>query len=139
MHHYTRLDGLRGVAALVVVWYHIFEGFATSPVDQRCYHGYLAVDFFFLLSGFVLSYAYDARMNRTSLAERLSLGGFLRRRMIRLHPMLVLGLIWGAVAFFLQGGVQWDGTAVSPIWVVIALLTSLLLIPAWPASPTEVR
>ena len=139
MTHYIRLDGLRGVAALVVVWFHIFEGFATSPVDQRCNHGYLAVDFFFLLSGFVLSYAYDARMNHTSLAERLSLGGFLRRRMIRLHPMLVLGLIWGAVAFFLQGGVQWDGTAVSPIWVVIALFVSLLLIPAWPGSPIEVR
>ena len=139
MHHYTRLDGLRGVAALVVVWYHIFEGFATSPIDQRCNHGYLAVDFFFLLSGFVLSYAYDGRLNAPSQYGRLSLGGFLRRRIVRLHPMLLLGLVWGAIAYFLQGGVQWDGTAVSPIWGVIALLTSLLLIPAWPGAPTEVR
>lgn len=44
--HYEILDGLRGVAALLVIWYHVFEGFATSPVDQRFNHGYLAVDFF---------------------------------------------------------------------------------------------
>ena len=33
--HYELLDGLRGIAALLVIWYHIFEGFATSPIDQR--------------------------------------------------------------------------------------------------------
>ena len=41
--HYELLDGLRGIAALLVIWYHIFEGFATSPIDQRFNHGYLAV------------------------------------------------------------------------------------------------
>ena len=45
--HYVLLDGLRGVAALLVIWYHVFEGFATSPIDQKFNHGYLAVDFFF--------------------------------------------------------------------------------------------
>ena len=59
--HYDLLDGLRGVAAVLVVWYHIFEAFATSPIDQRFNHGYLAVDFFFILSGFVIGYAYDDR------------------------------------------------------------------------------
>ena len=105
MKHYIRLDGLRGIAALVVVWFHLFEGFATSSIDQRCNHGYLAVDFFFLLSGFVLSYAYDGRLRSISAAQRLSFGSFLRRRIIRLHPMLLLGLVWGAVAFVLQGSV----------------------------------
>lgn len=38
--HYELLDGLRGIAALLVIWYHIFEGFATSPIDQRFNHGY---------------------------------------------------------------------------------------------------
>ena len=52
--HYPLLDGLRGVAALMVVWFHIFEAFATSHLDQRINHGYLAVDFFFILSGFVI-------------------------------------------------------------------------------------
>ena len=52
--HYELLDGLRGVAALTVVCYHLFEAYATSHLDQRINHGYLAVDFFFLLSGFVI-------------------------------------------------------------------------------------
>lgn len=59
--HYEILDGLRGVAAVLVMLYHIGEGFATSPVDQSVNHGYLAVDFFFILSGFVIGYAYDDR------------------------------------------------------------------------------
>ncbi len=62
--HYELLDGLRGVAALAVIWYHIFEAFATSPVDQKFNHAYLAVDFFFVLSGFVLGYAYDDRWRK---------------------------------------------------------------------------
>ena len=51
--HYHILDGLRGAAALMVVWYHVFEGFAFaegSAIDVFN-HGYLAVDFFFMLSG----------------------------------------------------------------------------------------
>ena len=63
--HYVLLDGLRGVAALLVIWYHVFEGFATSPIDQKFNHGYLAVDFFFILSGFVIGYAYDDRWKTT--------------------------------------------------------------------------
>lgn len=55
--HYKILDGLRGVAALVVVAFHVFEASATSHLDQIINHGYLAVDFFFLLSGFVIGYA----------------------------------------------------------------------------------
>lgn len=61
---YELLDGLRGVAALLVIWYHFFEGFATSPTDQMMNHGYLAVDFFFVLFGFVIGYAYDGRWSR---------------------------------------------------------------------------
>ena len=56
--HYEILDGLRGVAALLVVCYHIFEGYAFAggeAVIKGINHGYLAVDFFFILSGFVIS------------------------------------------------------------------------------------
>ena len=67
---YELLDGLRGVAALLVIWYHFFEGFATSPTDQMMNHGYLAVDFFFVLSGFVIGYAYDGRWSRGALAMK---------------------------------------------------------------------
>ena len=59
--HYELLDGLRGVAALLVVWYHVFEGyaFAGGTLIESINHGYLAVDFFFILSGFVIGYAYE--------------------------------------------------------------------------------
>lgn len=64
--HYKLLDGLRGVAALLVVWYHVHEGFsfAGGGMITGINHGYLAVDFFFMLSGFVISYAYDDRWTK---------------------------------------------------------------------------
>ena len=105
--HYELLDGLRGVAALMVMWFHVFEAFATSPVDQRVNHGYMAVDFFFILSGFVIGYAYDDRWGKG-----MTVKGFFRRRLIRLHPMVIVGAVLGAVAFCVQGCEKWDGTAV---------------------------
>ena len=65
--HYELLDGLRGVAALLVVWYHVFEGyaFAGGTLIESINHGYLAVDFFFILSGFVIGYAYDDRWGKS--------------------------------------------------------------------------
>ncbi len=95
--HYEILDGLRGVAAVTVVCFHLFEAFATSHIDQRINHGYLAVDFFFILSGFVVGYAYDDRWQRMSAWE------FLKRRFIRLHPLVVLGALIGAAVFYFQG------------------------------------
>ena len=92
--HYDILDGLRGVAAITVVWFHLFEAYATSHLDQRINHGYLAVDFFFILSGFVIGYAYDDRWNR------MSLKGFFKRRLVRLHPMVIMGSLIGALFFY---------------------------------------
>lgn len=132
--HYELLDGLRGVAALLVIWYHVFEGFATSPVDQMFNHGYLAVDFFFILSGFVVGYAYDDRWK-----GRMTVGEFFKRRLIRLHPMLVMGVVLGAATYAIQGCVQWDGTHVAFSAVMLAMLCGLLLIPALPGSAAEVR
>ena len=85
--HYAILDGLRGVAAIMVIFYHVFEAFATSPFDQRFNHGYLAVDFFFILSGFVIGYAYDDRWKKMTVKD------FFKRRLIRLHPMIVMGFV----------------------------------------------
>ncbi len=95
--HYEILDGLRGVAAVLVMLYHIGEGFATSPVDQSVNHGYLAVDFFFILSGFVIGYAYDDRWD-----IGLTVKDFLRRRLIRLHPMVIMGVLlaWVCLKFY---------------------------------------
>jgi peptidoglycan/LPS O-acetylase OafA/YrhL len=134
--HYELLDGLRGVAALLVLWHHVFEGysFAGGGPILVVNHGYLAVDFFFILSGFVLSYAYDDRWGKS-----LNFGSFLKRRLIRLHPMVVMGAVLGAITFLLQGSVQWDGTRVATSVVMWALLISMFMIPAVPGTPREIR
>ena len=108
--HYDLLDGLRGVAALLVVWYHVFEGyaFAGGTTIDSINHGYLAVDFFFILSGFVIGYAYDDRWSKT-----LTMKDFFKRRLIRLHPMVIMGAVLGLITFLIQGSVKWDGTHVS--------------------------
>lgn len=130
---YELLDGLRGVAALMVLCYHIFEGFASSPLDQHFNHGYLAVDFFFILSGFVIGYAYDDRWGR------MRLGDFFRRRLIRLHPMVILAAVFGFAAFLVQGCTRWDGSAVEIGWIMASLVMTMLMLPVWPGSPAEVR
>ena len=74
---YEILDGLRGVAAIMVVIFHLFETYSKGPAYQIVNHGYLAVDFFFVLSGFVVGYAYDDRW------DRMSTWGFFKRRLTR--------------------------------------------------------
>jgi len=128
--HYDILDGLRGVAALLVITYHVFECFDWSPVP----HGYLAVDFFFVLSGFVIGYAYDSRWG-----EGLSVGNFFKRRLIRLHPMVIIGAIIGAICFLVQGSVRWDGTHVSTGWVMLAMLLGMFMLPLYPGAAADVR
>ncbi|MEG1634097.1 MAG: acyltransferase [Rikenellaceae bacterium] len=122
--HYNILDGLRGVAALTVVWFHIFEAYATSHLDQNINHGYLAVDFFFILSGFVVGYAYDQRWKSMKVKD------FLKRRFIRLHPMVIIGAIIGAIMFYFQGCSVWDVTQVSVTMLLISTIINAFLIPA---------
>ncbi len=124
--HYKLLDGLRGVAAILVLWYHIHEGFAFAGsvngvgdgLVKTFNHGYLAVDFFFMLSGFVIGYAYDGRWSKG-----FTMKDFFRRRLIRLHPMVVMGAAVGAAAFLLQGSVRWDGTHIATSAVMLALFS----------------
>lgn len=125
--HYLVLDGLRGVAALVVVWYHVFEAFATSPIDQVFNHGYLAVDFFFLLSGFVVAYAYDDRWGRMTAGE------FVKRRLIRLHPMVIWGAALGALMFYTQVTPTQPLNLVPISALIVATLANMLMIPAMPS------
>ncbi len=124
--HYNILDGLRGVAALMVLWFHIFEAYASSHIDQQINHGYLAVDFFFILSGFVIGYAYDDRWKTMPIKD------FIKRRFIRLHPMVVIGAIIGAIMFYFQGCSVWDVSKVSVTMLLIATLMNAYLIPATP-------
>ena len=133
--HYHLLDGLRGAAALMVVWYHVFEGFAFAEgtAIDVFNHGYLAVDFFFILSGFVISYAYDDRWGKMPLKE------FFKRRLVRLHPMIIFGAVLGLTTFLIQGGVKWDGSVTPISGVVLALFMTCCFLPAWPGAMHEVR
>ncbi|WP_263415544.1 acyltransferase family protein [Terriglobus albidus] len=123
--HYVVLDGLRGVASLMVVIFHTFEAYADgNPIKQIINHGYLAVDFFFLLSGFVIAYAYDDRWSRMSKCE------FYKRRLIRLQPMVVMGSLIGAALFYFQKGSMFPLVAATPVSkMLLVMLLGCTLLP----------
>lgn len=123
--HYVILDGLRGVASLTVVIFHLFEAWSDGdPQKQIINHGYLAVDFFFLLSGFVVAYAYDDRWGR------MSQWSFYKRRLVRLQPMIVIGTVIGAALFGLQAFSIFPKVSGTPWWQVIGvMLIGFTMIP----------
>ena len=130
---YDILDGLRGVAAVMVLLYHVFNDAKSffvwpTPVNEF-FHSFLAVDFFFILSGFVMGYAYDEKLK----ASTLTLSGFIKRRLIRLHPMIVMGVLVGVVCFIVQGMTKWSGEEVTVCALMWATLLGLFMIPS-PAS-----
>ncbi|MDP1025804.1 acyltransferase [Sphingomonas sp. KR1UV-12] len=127
--HYAILDGLRGVAAVMVVIFHLFEAYAGGDSHRQIVnHGYLAVDFFFLLSGFVIAYAYDDRWGGMTLRE------FFTRRLIRLQPMIVLGSLIGAVLFYTQAGRYFPLIAATPVWqMLLVMLLGMTLLPLPPS------
>jgi peptidoglycan/LPS O-acetylase OafA/YrhL len=92
--HFVVLDGLRGVAAVLVVVFHLMEMVIWNYSKLWIGHGFLAVDFFFCLSGFVMGYAYDDRIAGMGLLR------FLRARLVRLHPLVVTGAVLGLIAFY---------------------------------------
>ncbi|WP_395331247.1 acyltransferase [Novosphingobium sp. BL-8H] len=127
--HYVSFDGLRGVVATAVMATHgwILLGFVTLP------RGYLGVDFFFLLSGFVIAHSYQER-----LAADMTAGVFARTRFARLFPMIALGALMGGAVMMLTGGVA------SPL-LLGGMLAQMLTLPApfasgsgdflWPINP----
>ena len=124
--HYLILDGLRGVAAILVVFFHLFEAHSSGHLDQVINHGYLAVDFFFVLSGFVVGYAYDDRWNK------MTIGAFFKRRLIRLQPMVVMGMFIGAVFFFFGSDAMFPEIGRVSVWQVMLLFvigSTLLPVP----------
>ncbi|RZJ73194.1 acyltransferase [Flavobacterium sp.] len=122
--HFPILDGLRGVAAVMVVIFHLFESHATSHQDQIVNHGYLAVDFFFLLSGFVIGYAYDDRWGKMTVKD------FFKRRLIRLQPMVVMGMFVGGILFYFQACELWPSIAQTPLWkMILVMAIGMTLIP----------
>jgi peptidoglycan/LPS O-acetylase OafA/YrhL len=114
---FITLDALRGVAALMVVFYHAGRMFNAWPPR----FGYLAVDLFFILSGFVLAFSYDRR-----LEAGMTLAEFLRRRAIRLYPLYLLGLILGISVATLSPFLA----AVTFKNMIVSVGFNLLMIPA---------
>lgn len=123
--HFEVLDGLRGTAAMMVVLFHI-QGITVNWQGAKVvlHHAPLAVDFFFALSGFVIGYAYDDRW------QRMSVGRFLALRLIRLHPLVILGTLLGFASYLLDplaGAAQ----AVPLPRLLAALGMGLLVLPSW--------
>lgn len=132
--HYEILDGLRGVAAILVVAFHIFEAFSGgNRFVQIINHGYLAVDFFFLLSGFVVAYAYDDRWGKMTQWE------FYKRRLIRLQPMVIMGMIIGALLYYFQASdILFPMIAGMEVWkVILTMVIGFTLLPVPPSM--EIR
>lgn len=91
--HFELLDGMRGVAAIAVVLFHFMEIAQPDYRNSFIPRSYLAVDFFFCLSGFVIAYAYDHKLVSIGLKRLFAL------RLIRLHPLVVMGSLIGLLAF----------------------------------------
>jgi peptidoglycan/LPS O-acetylase OafA/YrhL len=123
--HYEILDGLRGVASILVIAFHVLETFTNgNRFVQIINHGYLAVDFFFVLSGFVVAYAYDDRWGKMTQWD------FYKRRLIRLQPMVIMGSLIGAALFYFQSSGAFPLIAATPVWkMLLMMLIGCTLIP----------
>jgi len=122
--HYEILDGLRGVASILVVVFHVLETYSGDRFHQIINHGYLAVDFFFVLSGFVVAYAYDGRWGKMTQWD------FYKRRLIRLQPMVIMGTIIGAALFYAQACGAFPLIAATPVWkMLLVMLLGFTMLP----------
>src|SRR5579872_1222962 len=122
--HIASLDGLRGVAAIMVVLYHGRYWLPGAPLFQSAY---LAVDFFFCLSGFVISYAYDTR-----LQQGMTAWTFFRARLIRLYPMIAIGTALAALLFAYQN----YSAHVPPVQTLYGILLPFAVLPNFfPGGP----
>jgi peptidoglycan/LPS O-acetylase OafA/YrhL len=116
---FLALDALRGVGAIMVVFAHIA---GAEQIDWLFSNASPGVDLFFVLSGFVIAHCYEPGLQTT-----LTYGRYLRIRMIRLYPTIVIGGLAGAAAAMLIGHHErFD--------IVEALPLQLLLIPMFSAA-----
>lgn len=119
MRKFLTLDGLRGIAALSIVVLHCYRYFGDLTWSSAA----LAVDLFFVLSGFVLAYAYEAVLPTGSWA-------FMKARLVRLYPLYLVGTLLGVIEAigaikFGVGSVAWSW---SKFW--LSLPFSILMLPA---------
>ncbi|MBV8922057.1 acyltransferase family protein [Bradyrhizobium sp.] len=119
---YRTLDGLRGVAALSIVILHTPHFFNQWHLSDS----FLAVDLFFVLSGFVLAAAYEPKLQAGMTAL-----SFLRIRLIRLYPLYLLGTLFGVPVALMA--MKFGGNGLSVDWsaglFAISLPLSLVMLP----------
>jgi peptidoglycan/LPS O-acetylase OafA/YrhL len=119
--HFLVLDALRGVAAISVAAYHACIIFGAKQLLPTAF---LAVDFFFLLSGIVVAHAYEDRLKKGQIV------GYLERRAIRLYPMIVLGACIGLSVLFTSPAVR----QMPGITLIFLGLSAVLCIPVVSAN-----
>ncbi len=117
---YRLLDELRGVAAMAVLVFHIGT---RGGGPQLLPNGFLAVDFFFMLSGFVIAEAYEVRLH-----GGMTFGGFAARRLVRMAPVAMLGAAFGG-AYLVARAFAAPGRSDPLLEVVGANLLNLLMLP----------
>ena len=117
-HRFHLLDALRGIAALLIVVYHLPPSLSPLPLKTT----YLAVDFFFCLSGFVIAFSYEKR-----LADSLSFKDFFVARMIRLYPVYLLGVSLGLIG--LLTGIRHFFTPALGMHLLVLVLLQLAMLP----------
>ncbi len=125
---FEALDGMRGLAALAVLGFHsgpLFPGLCPFP------RGYLAVDFFFMLSGFVLAHAYEGRLCHSG-----TLWPFIRLRLIRLYPLLFLGTAIGIGVYIIRLHINGQDIRGGDVAVI---LFSLFALPAIWTAPFPIN
>ncbi len=112
-HRYAALDAMRGLAAFAVVVYHLDRPYAPSA--------YIAVDFFFVLSGFVIARAYGEKLD-----GGMTVLAFMKARYARLYPLFLIGSVYGLVQLLLH----WQAAGVGRADLAASILTTVLMLPS---------
>ncbi|UWU24966.1 acyltransferase (plasmid) [Rhizobium sp. CB3060] len=112
-HRYASLDAMRGLAAFAVVVYHLQRPYAPLA--------YVAVDFFFVLSGFVIARAYSEK-----LASGMPLAAFMKARYARLYPLFILGTFYGLVQLL----AHWNWSTDSVGDLLASLISTAFMLPS---------
>lgn len=117
-HRFLALDGMRGVAAVLVAVRH----FGPLGILLPDLQSFLAVDLFFCLSGFVIGYAYEER-----LKAGFTFSDFTITRFVRLYPLYILGILLGVLNLVGKYHLESHGNWFSPVLAFIFLLNVLFL------------
>jgi peptidoglycan/LPS O-acetylase OafA/YrhL len=115
---YDALDGMRGIAAVAVMLFHFTSNYGIMFLK----HAPLAVDIFFILSGFVIAHSYGDRLDRTMTPRE-----YLLRRIVRLYPLFLVGLLGGTAIWYLQ--FKPSAQSYSGAEIVNALVANALFLP----------